>query len=157
MDGMTPYPEWRILVDAFGQSAHGTEIGHGDIAALMGISYGSQRYRNQVSKWKRAMLREHDRAVLSVTGVGYRLVEPDRYTSHSRDVFMQGRRRIKKAVRIAAVAPIEQMTQEQAQKHANHLAYLAPVVSAVNAGMVKTRPTNLYKTPDLPKLGAARS
>jgi hypothetical protein len=99
------------------------------------------------------MLREHHRAVRVIPDKGYEIIKPDDYTAHSRNRFIQGRRRLKDAARIAIVAPTDKMSSVQSTKHANHLAWVGPIVKILNKIERNTRPALLeQKRPDLPKL-----
>lgn len=147
-----PHPEWRLLVDRYSDAPYGMIIAHADIAAATGLSYKSRRYYGQVNAWIRRMEREHHRAVRAVPGTGYEVVKPDDYTGFSRSRFLGGRRRIRRAALTAEIAPVEEMSPQQATKHANMLAYLAPLRSLVNKVEVKTRPKMLTARPDFPKL-----
>lgn len=57
----------------------GTLIAHNEIAALIGVAKGTNRYRTVVGAWKRRMLSERNVDIQVERGVGYRvLLEPER-------------------------------------------------------------------------------
>lgn len=90
---------------------YGETITHQQLAADLGVRYGSCSYRSAVSKLQRDCL-EHGKLLENIVKVGYRVTRPDDYTSRALRQYNQGARRIKKGSEILKYAPTENMSQQ---------------------------------------------
>lgn len=62
----------RKLIDAFGTPAPGDQIGHDEIAQVIGVDRKSARYRTVTLAWRKELLTRHNTDLACVSGEGYR-------------------------------------------------------------------------------------
>jgi hypothetical protein len=106
----------KALVDAIINEDYGKTVDHWKIASVIEESYGSLQYRQIVSRAKKE-LRDNGKMIVSVFGVGYRVVAPDEYVDQSAKCIEDGARRVDIGVKILANAPVKDMTQAGAQRY----------------------------------------
>lgn len=91
----------RKLIDTFGQLAEGFEITHEEIEAVIGVPRTSNRYRTVTYAWRNKLLRDHNRLLESVPGIGYRSLGPGERISSAVKGVQQGARKQLRAIRLS--------------------------------------------------------
>jgi len=104
--------------DVFADKQYGETVTHGELVAAAGLRRVDKDYRYLMSAVAKKML-ETGRMIESVHGVGYRLVEPDKYSTKSVDCVLSAGRKLDKGVKILDNAPVGNMTQDGVQRYNN--------------------------------------
>lgn len=86
-------------------------ITHSEMSDMLNIHYKSKDYFSHITKIKK-MLLESGKALESVHGVGYRIVNPDNYSAMAINQYKLGFNRLSKGEKILKYAPTKDMTQE---------------------------------------------
>lgn len=114
--------DWQKVVEktceVFANKQYGETVTHGELAAAASLKWRDKEYRYLMSAVSKKML-ETGRMIESVHGVGYRLVEPDKYSTKSVDCVLSAGRKLDKGVKILDNAPVNNMTQNGVQRYNN--------------------------------------
>ena len=114
--------DWQKAVEraceVFADKSYGETVTHKELADAAMVKPGQKDYRYLMSAVGKKML-ETGRMIESVRGVGYRLVEPDKYSTKSVDCVLSAGRRMDKGVKILDNAPVADMTQTGVQRYNN--------------------------------------
>lgn len=148
---INPHPEWRIIAQQLSTRAYGDVVTHSEIGAMSGLTHPSHRYFAQVGKARRALLREWDRELESVPGVGYRLVMPSEFIDRSRRELGFAGRRLRLGAQILVAAPQSLLTDAENARNANALAKIGAIESHRRNVMKDTRAAMPMKR-DVPKM-----
>ena len=104
------------IVEAFLSKNYGETIEHFKLATLIEESVGSWEYRYIVKRAEKKLL-DCGRMIENVRGAGYRVVNPDEYSSQSAKCVMSGARKINKGSKILLNAPVKDMSAEGVQAY----------------------------------------
>jgi hypothetical protein len=95
---------------------YGEVISHKRIAKLISEEAKTMTYYMIVSNAKTQLI-PYGKTIVSVLGVGYKVLEPDGYNEHAYDMFAKGVKYIHKAKDIAAFAPKDLMSEDSQKLH----------------------------------------
>lgn len=114
--------DWQKAVEktckVFANKQYGETVSHGELASAVSLKWNDKEYRYLMSAVAKRML-ETGRMIENVHGVGYRLVEPDKYSTKSVDCVLSAGRKLDKGVKIMENAPVGDMTQDGVQRYNN--------------------------------------
>lgn len=96
---------WRMIVAAFHDAEHGTVITYAQLGEVLGLDPGSPRdlgaIQGAVRSAQVAMSRDHSKSLAAVTGIGYRIVQPNEHVDlagkqqrRSRGALVRARRHV---------------------------------------------------------------
>lgn len=97
---------------------YGDTITHQELAVDLQVRHLSADYRFAISKLKRECL-ENGKMLESIMKVGYRITNPDDYTSQALRQYRQGARRLSTGQKILDYAPTEKMSPEGISQYRN--------------------------------------
>lgn len=105
------YKKSEVLADEISKLQYGTILTHQQITSIIDEEYPSNKYRSEISKAKKILLK---RGIVleSISGDGYRIVEPDNFVNHSLKHYKRGFNEMQKGYDILDNAPTENMSQE---------------------------------------------
>lgn len=106
------------IVETFACMDYGESMTHGQIAELVGVKKTDSEYRYLIHQSQKHLL-NHGKMVESIRGVGYRVVNPDDYTTTATRCVTTGVRKINKGAQILAHAPVANMTPDGIQAYNN--------------------------------------
>ena len=148
-----PHPEWRLLVAALSTRSYGTLVTHDEVMQLTGLLYPSPRYFAQVSKARKALLKDWEREIETAPRLGYRLVLPGEFHGRSRRELGFAGRRLRLSARILMAAPQTLLSPEQNMRNANALAKIGGLELQRRKVALATRPSaELPARQDVPKM-----
>lgn len=114
--------DWQKVVEkvcgVFDGKQYGETVTHDELASAASLKWRDKEYRYLMAAVAKRML-ETGRMIESVHGVGYRLVEPDKYSTKSVDCVLSAGRKLDKGVKILDNAPVGNMTQNGVQRYNN--------------------------------------
>ena len=114
--------DWQKAIESacsvFADKTFGETVTHEELAGAAMVKVGERDYRYLMASVAKRML-ETGRMIESVRGVGYRLVEPDKYSTKSVDCVLSAGRRMDKGVKILDNAPVKEMSQTGVQRYNN--------------------------------------
>jgi hypothetical protein len=148
----TKYPEWRQLLDLYGEDRTPRVILHDEIATATRMEVGTRRYYTQTKRWRDHMRDECEMVVLPKTKVGYS-VEPAGEAPHeSRRQVKRGLKRMRTAVKVlrSAANRLEEMDKRDRALHTEMSVRLATMVTGVKTAM-KEISRLPWKPPELPR------
>jgi hypothetical protein len=150
-----PHPEWRLLVAALSTREYGALVTHDEVMQLTGLRYPSPRYFAQMSKARKALLKDWEREVESAPRLGYRLVLPGEFHRRSRRELGFAGRRLRLSAQILVAAPQALLSSEQNMRNANALAKIGGLELQRRKVSHATRPSaELPARHDVPKMNA---
>lgn len=124
--------KWEALYNYIVKMEYGSMILHNEIELIINESHDSLRYNSIITKIKKKLV-ESCKAIKSVRGQGYTVVNPDDYTDMSLKHIKSGFKQIDKGYKILQNAPVNQMSKEGLQRH-RHVADRAMSLQAMVAG-----------------------
>lgn len=101
----------EILSEEIKKLNYGDVIKHSSIAMIIEEEYPSSRYNKTIGQARKILLK-HGICLESISGDGYRLVEPDNFVNHSLKRYKRGFNEMQKGYDILANAPTAKMTSE---------------------------------------------
>ena len=101
----------EILAEKILAMNYGDVVTHKEIASIIEETVGSHKYTSTIQKTKKILLNNH-RAIESVRGQGYRLVEPDNFVDLSLSHYKRGFNEMQKGANTLKSAPVNDMTDE---------------------------------------------
>lgn len=101
----------EILAEQLLAMNYGDVVTHQEIASIINEKVGSQKYNSIIQRTKKLILNNH-RAIESVRGQGYRLVEPDNFVDLSLSHYKRGFNEMQKGANTLKAAPVNDMTDE---------------------------------------------
>lgn len=147
------HPQWKLLVEHFGDIDHNILLRHDELAVAMDMpplsrmdEKGRRLYYAQVKKFSRFMLRDRNIYLETIPNQGYRAVCPNEHKFHSLRKARQGTRRYAEAVQIVTHTNVESLSQ----KEVSELALIQARIGAVHASM-KNEVQELRKAIALPE------
>lgn len=108
----------KNIVSKIQSMDYGDTIPHQNLAADLGVEYGSTDYSFAVSRIKHECL-EHGKMLENVFKIGYRITAPDDYSGRALRQYKQGARRISRGQKILDYAPTEKMSQDGLTQYRN--------------------------------------
>ena len=90
---------------------YGEVLLHQDIEQIIGENHTSNTYKTIISQTKNLLLKNR-RAIESIKGQGYRVVEPDRFVDLSLNHYQRGFKEFKKGTNTLNSAPVKDMSNE---------------------------------------------
>lgn len=105
------YKKSEVLADEISKLQYGTTLTHQQIASIIDEEYPSNKYRSEISKTRKILLKKGI-VLESISGDGYRVVEPDNFVNHSLKHYKRGFNEMQKGYDILDNAPTENMSQE---------------------------------------------
>lgn len=146
------HPEWKLIVERLSVADYNTLVAHSEIAEWTGLAYATARYFGQVRRAATMLRREHDRVLVSDTGVGYRIIKADECETESRRQAKIANRRMRRARETSAAAPDRLLTEEQRQRKTNTLSKLGVLEAMMRKTLREIRPAAIAPRPDTPKM-----
>lgn len=112
-NGRLTQPEVDKLMERYSRIArNGDVITHEEIESLIGVSRSEGHYRSVIKKFRQAL--EDERGVVldgrTARGVGFRVLTAEDFTTFAGREFRSGYRKTKRAVKVAALAPDDELT-----------------------------------------------
>lgn len=108
-----PHPEWRLLVERLRELEYGGIVEHAELAQLSGLRYGTARYYQQTRQALKVLSRDYEVLIVNVPQVGYKRLEPVMHGKRAKELFNQGRKRIKRSDRVIQLTDFGQLSSEQ--------------------------------------------
>lgn len=105
---------YEILVDYISSLDYGESLTHEDISDVIGIDYAHYKYRGEVNKAQKELIKK-GKMLKSVRYKGYRVLEPDSYYEEAERRLCHGRNDLQRAVDIIQYAPKHLMSQSVAK------------------------------------------
>jgi len=102
-------PHFVELVNKFDEAAYGTTISHQEIGNLIGSDYGSSDFYYTISATRKKLLAK-GKALISIQGVGYRLLWPNELPDFLLREMTKSRNRYKRLVQFIGSAPTKEMS-----------------------------------------------
>ena len=102
----------EILAERLLDMNYGDVLTHQEISAIIGEENGSQKYNSIIQQAKKLLLKNH-RAIESVRGQGYRMVEPGGFVDLSLSHYKKGFNEMQKGTDTLRSAPVNDMTDEE--------------------------------------------
>lgn len=124
------------IVETFAGMDYGESLTHGQIAEIVGVKKTDSEYRYLIHQSQKHLL-DHGKMVESIRGVGYRVVNPDDYTTTATHCVTTGVRKINKGAQILAHAPVSNMTPEGIQAYNNVRDRMTILQAAVTGAKVE--------------------
>lgn len=113
LGGVPTEPDVKKLIEAFPTLKPDDVVTHEEIAAIIGDTHRSSRFRTVVEAWRRALLKLHNIDTKAIRGVGYQVLQPmDRISASIKD-YGAGTRKIVRSVGRARRVEMEKLTLEQ--------------------------------------------
>ena len=106
------YPEWKELVEIAVKWDYGSDHPHEEIGRILKLKPATTRYRYAIAKAKKE-LEKLGKALKSVHGKGYIVMEATEYLNESASYAKKSRNNSKRAVEILIHTPIERLNLEQ--------------------------------------------
>ena len=94
----------EVLCEKILQLNYGELITHAEISSIIKEEYGSSRYNTVIQQTKNHLLKRQ-RAIESIRGQGYRVVEPDAFVDLSLDHYKKGFKEMQKGSDTLRFAP----------------------------------------------------
>lgn len=101
----------EILADEISKLHYGDILSHDQIASMIDVEYPSNKYRSEITKTRKILLKKGI-VLESISGDGYRLVEPDNFVDHSLKHYKRGFNEMQKGYEILENAPTKNMNKE---------------------------------------------
>ena len=101
----------EILCEHILELNYGEVLLHQDIEQIIGEDRTSNTYKTIISQTKNLLLKNR-RAIESIKGQGYRVVEPDRFVELSLNHYHRGFKEFKKGTNTLNSAPVKDMSNE---------------------------------------------
>ena len=101
----------EIVVNEILKREYDEILTHTDLSVLLDVEYKSKEYFLYMTKIKKLVL-EKGKALENIHGTGYRIVNPDNYSSMAINQYKLGFNRLSKGEKILKYAPTKDMTQE---------------------------------------------
>ena len=101
----------EVLCEKILQLNYGELITHEEISSIIKEEYGSPRYSTVIQQTKAQLLKKQ-RAIESIRGQGYRVVEPDAFVDLSLNYYKKGFNEMQKGSDTLRFAPAKDMSIE---------------------------------------------
>ena len=106
----------EVLAERLLKLSYGEVVAHDEIEQIINEKHGSSLYNSIIQNAKKILL-NNSRAIESVRGQGYRIVEPDAFVNLSLGHYKRGFHEFQKGTETLASAPIQDMSDEGRQVH----------------------------------------
>jgi hypothetical protein len=126
-------PKWEYLVKCVLEWPYESIHSHDTLEILLDTMRGSNDYYNIIARANKSLLFK-GKILTSVHGVGYQVLKPDKYSSHSSKIFNQGNKRIKKAKNILEYAPTKYMSIKAKDDHQKVLDRVSSFSALIEGG-----------------------
>lgn len=101
----------EVLSEEIEKLNYGDIVLHSQISSIIGEEYPSNKYTSTIAKAKKLLLKKGI-CLESITGDGYRVLEPDNFVNQSLKHYKRGFNEMKKGYDTLEYAPTKNMTQE---------------------------------------------
>lgn len=101
----------EVLCEKILQLNYGELITHAEISSIIKEEYGSMKYNSVIQNTKKRLLK-NQRAIESIRGQGYRVVEPDAFVDLSLGHYKKGFKEMQKGSDTLRFAPAKDMSIE---------------------------------------------
>ena len=128
--------KWEILYEMILGLNYGDMLSHDRIANILNQTYNTNKYRSDVNKVKKALLKE-GKQIESIHRLGYRVAYPGNYTNMSVAKISKGAREIQRGYDIAVYAPLEAMNEIERTVHRDYLDKLTFIHASVVENIVQ--------------------
>lgn len=106
----------EILAEKILHLGYGEVLLHQEIEEIIQEKYKSQTYNTIIQQCKKILLK-NQRAIESVKGQGYRVVEPDKFVDLSLSHYKKGFKEFQRGTDTLQSAPVKDMTDEGRRIH----------------------------------------
>ncbi len=96
-------PEWKMIYSVLIGMQVGQVLDYGMLDAVLGRSFLESR--TPIYRARRELFATHQRMLANMSGVGYRVIEPEEHEGVARDHIRRGHRQIATAKRIVVDTP----------------------------------------------------
>ena len=103
----------EILAEWISKLDYGDIIRHSEIANIIKEVYKTTKYYSIVSKAEKLLANMNGKRIENIPGVGYRMLEPGKYTNHALKYFKRGFNDISKGTDTLEKAPTKDMTADE--------------------------------------------
>lgn len=107
----------EILAEYISGLGYGAVLHHSDIENIIMERYGTSKYKSEISRAKKILLKEYNRQIDSIRGDGYRVIKPDDFVPQALGFYRRGFNEMQKGVDTLENAPIKDMTEEGRSIH----------------------------------------
>ncbi len=147
--GIPTKPDVEKLMDHFSVQ-EGDVIEHENIIAVIGVEPSSNRYRNVVNAWRKALLTQKNLLLVAIPSVGYKVLTPTERVAHGVDGFVKSGRRIRKNAFLLGLVPDQELSGVDRAKKDHVVRVSIAVLDSMSDGMKQIEP----RKPDtLPRPG----
>lgn len=102
----------EILAEKIASKNYGEAITHKEIEDIIGEKYDSSKYRSELARAKRILLKQYHICIESIRGDGYRLISPDDFTKESLRHYKRGFNSLQRGADVLENAPVKDMTAD---------------------------------------------
>ena len=104
------------LVNAAKEHNYGDVLDYKEIGYIIGQKYGTNAYNSIVQAAKKR-LEVAGHAIVNERGIGYKVCQPNDYTSEGVRYMRQGAKRIDRGAKVLSHAPVNDMSPEAREAH----------------------------------------
>lgn len=101
----------EVLAEKILQMNYSEMISHSEISAIIKEEYGNPKYNSIIQQTKKLLLKSQ-KAIESIKGQGYRVVEPDSFVDLSLSQYKRGFKEFQKGSDTLRFAPAKDMSEE---------------------------------------------
>ena len=126
--GLPTEPEAKKLMERFGVLEVGRQILYDEIAEVIGVKYGTSRFRTILSSWRHRLEKEHNLRMGFEPGKGIKMLSPEERVGAAEDDVRSGVRKLRKGANEASRLPLEEIKDEKVRAQGDHLRTVAAKV-----------------------------
>jgi len=144
-------PLWNELFKKFKDKNHGTVITFKDLSDCIGFDIKTKRYI--LEGFKREMLRQEHKALESIRGSGYRIVESNEHSRLSLKEIKRAERRSRKGVEYALFVDFDLLNDVEKRQIVDIATRVQRVHSTLIGEFASIKNINVsFKLPSLPRM-----
>ena len=128
------HPEWKELYKQAQGWQHGSEHPHSEVAKILGLDAGTQRYYQEVGRCAKEMLMNDNKCLAAMHGFGYKVLLPGEHMRASHRQARLGVRRLKRACDIVTATDVAALTAGERELNDRYANRLALIAGAMNSG-----------------------
>lgn len=102
----------EILAEHISKMNYDDIIYHNEIEMIISEKYGTSKYNSEISRAKRIMLDKYHRAIESIRGDGYRVVNADNFVRNSLRHYKRGFKAFNRGYNSLTHAPVNDMSAD---------------------------------------------
>jgi hypothetical protein len=106
----------KLVKEILINKEYGDFISHHEISGILGLPMDENKYRSSISKANKILI-EKGKKLKNRHGLGYVVLEPDRYVDEAELKFKSGTKRAKEALKILVYAPFNLMSNDAQENY----------------------------------------